>query len=915
VTRWLRVWSRRLAGLVGGQRRDREFREELESHLQMHIDDNRRAGMSLEEARRHALIKLGGLEQVKERHRDRRSIPAIESVLKDLQFAVRLMHRDAGFTAVILVTLAIGIGANTVMFSVVNTVLLRPLPYGDPSRVMFVQSVDAVRRSPGAMAAPDFYTYRAQNRTFDYLEAFYSSPLNLTGVADPQRVPTLIVSSGFFSALGVQPSHGRAFVSQDEEWGSHRVAMLTDGLWRQRFGGDPSTVGRRLMLNGEPYVIVGILPPKFSFLTVDAQLYVPMSFEPGDNLNSHNNYFLRGVGRLKADVTREQAVADLNRLSDAIIAQYSVNQGTAMDVVPLRDVLVGNVRQAVLVLLGAVGFVLLISCANLASLLLARAVVRQREIALRLALGATRARLLRQFLIESLLLSAAGGGLGLALAYVSVDAINLISLRVLPRAEDIQVDPGVLLFTLTVAVLTGVLLGLAPAVHSAMADVNEGLKDGTRTASEGGARLRLRGALVVAEVALSLVLLVGAGLMVKSMYQLLNVNSGFDARDVLTMQISLPARKYVDRELERQFSPLAYTRSVSFFDETIARVRSLPGVQAVGAINGLPLMGEIWGKNITLFDRPLPTDLKGLSPIQYRVVAGDYFRALGIRIHSGRAFTERDNRDAPRVAIVNRVLARRDYGEQDPLGKIISVNAPPQLWPKSLVEEARRAGNLPDNYEPDRFTIVGVVDDVHYAALSSAPLPLVYVPFAQGSEGTTEMYLAIRTSGDPLDVAAAVRDEVAQVDRDQPIGTIRTMEDRVSASVAQRRLQMNVLGAFAVVAGLLAAIGIYGVMSYAVTQRSREIGIRLALGAARRQVVGLMLRQGMVMIGTGVVLGLLASLSLTRVIRALLFGVSATDPSVFVTIVVLLSLSAWLAAYLPARRAAQLEPTVTLRNE
>jgi putative ABC transport system permease protein len=913
--RAVRAWLRRLGAIVGAGPSDRELHEELEAHLQMHIDDNRRLGMSAAEARRRALIRLGGVEQTKEQYRDRRGLPSLDTAFGDLRFALRMMRRSRGFTAVVLSTLAIGIGANAIMFSVVNTVLLRPLPYREPAGLVSVRTVDS-RRQPAFTAAPDFYAYRSQNTTLESLEAFYFGFFNLTGSREPERIPGLIVSAGLFSALGLPPASGRGFVAQDEQWGSHRVVILTEGLWRRRFGGDSRLVGQAVTMNGEPYEVVGILPPGFSFMGLAAELFVPMAFEPGDHMNSHSNYFLRMIGRLNAGVTRERAIGDLNRISEAIIAEQSVNHGTTMDVVPLRDMVVGrDVRRSALVLLGAVGFVLLICCANLANLLLARAAVRQREIAVRLALGASRARLVRQFLVESLLLAFAGGAAGLGLAYVSADALNAVSQRVLPRASDIRVDPTVLLFTFAVATIAGILLGLAPAAQHVGTDVNQGLKTGARTACDGLGRQRVRSVLVVAEVALSLVLLVGAGLMVKSMYQLLHVDAGFSAEGVLTAQINLPAQKYVDRRLERQLSPLAYTRSVAFFTDAIDRVRSIPGAAAVGAINGLPLMGEVWGKNVTFYDRPLPADFRGLSPIQYRVVAGDYFRAMGIRIVSGRSFTDNDTLRAPKVAIVNRELVRRHWNGEDPLGKIISVNPPLQVLPKSVIEEARRAGTLPENYEPDRFAVVGVAEDTHYGGLQAAALPLVYVPFAQGSEGTMNMFLTVRTEGEPLALTGAIREQIAQLDRDQPIANVQTMAARLSASVAQPRMQMNLLGLFAALAAALAAIGIYGVMSYAVTQRAREIGVRVALGAARRDVVGLVLRQGFTMVAVGLGIGTVGALLITRVLRTLLFEVSPTDVSVFAAIVCLLTLTAWLAAYLPARRAARLDPLVVLRSE
>jgi putative ABC transport system permease protein len=659
-----------------------------------------------------------------------------------------------------------------------------------------------------------------------------------------------------------------------------------------------------------------VLPPTFSFLGIDAQVFIPMSFEPGDNLNTHSNYFLRMIGRLAPGATRQQATSDLNAILARTVAEQSVNQGMAMDVVPLRDVVVGrDVRRALVVLLGAVGFVLLITCANLANLLLSRAAARQREIAVRLALGASRARLVRQFLVESLFFSLIGGALGLVIAYWSVDALNLVSPQVLPRAGAIRIDRFVLLFSLLLAAGTGVLLGVAPAAHGAGDHVNAGLKSATRSSSDSPGRSRLRRALVAAEVALTLVLLAGAGLMIRSMYELLHVPAGFDAGGVLTLQINLPPQKYVDRELDRQASPLAGQKATAFFTAAVDRFRSLPGVTAVGAINGLPLAGEVWGKYLTLWDRPLPKDVSGLPSMQFRVVAGDYFKALGIRMIAGRSFTDADTVHTPKVAIINQELASRFWSGGDPLGKLLSVNPPLSLLPKSVVEEARRAGNIPPGYEPERYTIVGVADDVRYGRLETIAAPLVYVPHAQGSEGTTNMFFVVRTGGDPLALAGAVRHQVAQIDPDQPVASVQTMAARVGSSVAQRRLQMNVLGLFAAMAVLIAIVGIYGVMSYAVAQRAREIGIRLALGAARRDVVAVVMGQGMGMVAAGIVVGLAASLALTGVLRSLLFGVSPTDPLVFTAITMLLVSTAAIATYVPARRAARLDPLEMLRSE
>jgi putative ABC transport system permease protein len=909
----LRAWMLRLAGSVWTGRRDGDFASELESHLQLHIDDQVRSGVAPDEARRRALISLGGVEQTKERLRDRERLPWLDAALQDLRGSLRLMRRTPGFTLFALLTLALGVGANSVMFSIVNSLLLRPLPYPDADRLVSIQTLDPAGRWAGT-APPDFYAYREGSRTFDFLDAYYGGVFNLTGDREAERLPGLIVSSGFFASLGSPPQLGRGFIADDERWGSHRVVVITDGLWRRRFGASPAVVGQGLTVNAEPYTVIGVLPPGFSFLGRDLQLFAPMAFEPGDNMNSHNNNFLNMLGRIKADAGRERAFADLNTLSDAAQRAHQLNRGTTIGIEPLQELVVRDVRRSVLVLLGAVAFVLLISCANLANLLLARGAARGREVAVRTAIGATRARLVRQLLTESVVLSLLGGGAGLALAFGAIDALNLLSQSILPRAEAVRIDPTVLGFTLATAVVTGVLFGLAPAIRTSAVNLTAGLKDGAPTASAGGASYRLRRVLVVAEIALSLLLLIGAGLMVKSMYRLLNVDGGFDAEGVLTLRIDLPQRKYVDGQLARQFSPLAYAKATRFFDDTVERVRSLAGVRAAGLVSGLPLMGENWGKNLTLLDRPLPATLNDLEPYQFRVVAGDYFRAMGIRLLSGRGFEPTDTGQSTNVVIVNETLARRHWQDGSPIGRTVLLNPPLELVPAAALQQARRAG-LPDDYAPPPFTIVGVVDDVRHGSLTRAALPTVYALHAQASEGMTTMFLAVRTDGDPLALVSPIRGQIRQIDPDQPVSAIQTMAARLASSVSQRRTEMVVLSGFALVALLVAAIGIYGVMSYWVTERRTEIGIRLALGAERGQVVGLVLRQAAAMLGVGLVFGIAGALAMTRVLQALLYEVSASDPSVFGALAVVLAAAGVLAAYIPARRATRVDPIATLRYE
>ena len=831
----------------------------------------------------------------------------MSAFLQDLRYALRSLGKSPGFAVMAVLTLALGIGANTAIFSIVQGVLLKPLPYRNAERLELVQTIQKDSRQPWGTAPPDFYALRSQNHAFEELASLYTRPSNLTGKPEPLRVPAMIVSSNFFNVFGVAPALGHGFSIADERWGSHRLVVLTDGLWRRRFGGDPAILGQVVSLNSLPHVVIGVLPPKTSFLGVNAQLFLPMAFEPGDNLNTHNNYFLTMVGRVKPGTTRAQALADVNAIMEEIKRQYPENRGLAMDVTPLRDALVGGARPAVLVLMGAVAFVLLIACVNVANLLLARALGRRREIAIRAALGAGRLRLLRQFLTEGVVLATLGGAVGLLFASWGIEALHKLATQVLPRADEVHLDPLVMAFTLGLSVVTGLLFGSAPALRGTGLLLQDALKEGTRATDRPGGRGGVRGALVVTEIALSLVLLIGAGLMIKSVHRLLQVDAGFDARNVLTAEIDLPSQKYVDADLERAFSPEAYTRAIGFFDSVIVRVRALPGVRAAGAISGLPLAGENWTKGVTFYDRPLPTNVRDLPPIQYQVVAGDYFRALGIRLSRGRAFTERDTLHSPPVAIVNGELVRRYWKGEDPIGKTLSVNPPRELVP---------AGTLPPGYPgPQKFTVVGVADDVRYGGLDRTPAPLVYVPYAQGAEGTTTLYLVVAAGGDPLRLAAAVRDQVWRVDRDQPVANISTMESLAGNAVAQPRLEATLLGAFAALAGLLAAVGIYGVISYSVSQATREIGIRIALGALRRDVMAMVLKQSLRLAVLGLAIGVLISLALTRVLRSLLFGVSATDPVVFGGIALLVAAVALLASLVPARQAARLDPVTALRRD
>jgi putative ABC transport system permease protein len=826
----------------------------------------------------------------------------MEMLFADLRLAVRTLLKAPAFTAVSLAALALGIGANTVMFGVVNTVLLRPLAYRDPQRLVRIDTVQHDTNAPIGNSPPDFYRLRDEARAFDGVAALYRRPVNLTGAHAPERVRAIMASADLLPVLGTLPVLGRGFDRGDERWGSHRVALIGDGLWRSRFGADPGVIGRSIGIDAQPYVIVGVLPPGFSWLGNEAQLLLPMSFEPGDNLNSHNNYFVAVVARLRRGVTQEQARAEVAAFGARIATESPESRGLGMATRSLDESMVGGVRRAILVLLGAVAFVLLIACANLANLFLVRATARRREIAIRTALGATRARLLRQFLTESLLLSALGGLLGLVLAFWATDALNALGQDVLPRMREVSVDSRVLAFTFGVSLLTGVLFGLAPALHGTSIPLRESLGEAAPSTPVG--RRRLTAMLVVAEVALSLVLLAGAGLLLKSTYRLLRVDPGFDPRNVLTAEIHLPAQKYTDKRLERAFSPAAYARAARFYDELIDAVRTLPGVRAAGAVSSVPLAGDAWGKHLIFYDRPLPANVNDLPQMQYRIVSGDYFRVLGIPVR-GRAFTSADGFDAPRVAIVSEELVRRHWKGEDPIGKVLSVNVPRELVPLETV---------PPGYRPDKFTVVGVAGDVRNA-LDQPPGPVVYTPFAQGCEGDLTMSVVLRSDGDPLALIGPLRDELRRVDPDQALANVSAFESRLSRAAAQPRLQSSLLGLFAGIAVLLAAIGIYGVMAVTVAQRTREIGIRMALGAVERDVLALVVRQGFALAAAGLGVGVAGALALTRLMRSMLFSVSATDPAVFGGIVALLGAIALGACYLPGRRATRVSPLVALRQE
>jgi putative ABC transport system permease protein len=800
----------------------------------------------------------------------------MNALWQDLRYGARMLRKRPGFTLVAIITLALGIGANTAIFTVIYAVLLRPLPFDEPDRVVWMWGAVRERGSRASVAPLDFLDYRARNQSFAEFAAAISIPIsfNLTGNGEPERLSGAVVTTNYFAALGVRPMLGRSFVGEEEQAGRDRVVILSHGLWQRRFGADPAIIDRTVTLDGQSLTVVGVMPPKMRFPN-DADLWRPMSFDAAPEMRQRRAHFLRPIGRLKADVTIEQAQAEIDAIARQLEEQYpDTNTKWTMLLVPLQERIVGDIRPTLWVLLGAVAFVLLIACSNVANLMLARATSRYKEIAIRLAMGASRWHIIRQMLTESVLLAIIGGALGVLLALWGVDVLLSFSNASIPRAAEIGLNATVLGFTLAVSFITGTLFGLVPALGSSRPDLHDTLKEGSRSVS-GGARHRLRSLLVIAESALAVVLLIGAGLLIKSFVKLQEVSPGFDAEHVLTMRLDLPRGK----------TP---AQVADFYDQLQQRVAGLAGVEAVGMVSELPLTGQ---------PNDAPFAIEGRAPeapdqrpnADFRRVNHDYFRALRIPLLKGRQFTEQEARQSAGVVIISERLAAQYFPDDEPLGKYL----------------------LTDFGQHNRFEIVGVVDDVRHRGLATDTYPAMYLP----TLSLPWTNLVIRTAGEPAGLAAAVRKEVGALDSQQPVAAVKPMAQWLSESVAQPRFRTLLLGVFAGIALLLSVLGIYGVMSYVVAQRTREVGIRMALGAGRFDVLRLVIGQGMRLALTGVALGLAAAYGLTRLLASLLFNVSATDPTTFIAIALLLAGVASLACYVPARRATKVDPMVALRYE
>jgi putative ABC transport system permease protein len=831
----------------------------------------------------------------------------MQTLIQDLRYGVRTLLKKPGFTLIAVITLSLGIGANTAIFSVVDAVLLRPMPYPEAERLVFLWST---LRSQGISASgsamPDYREWRDQNRTLEGLAGFHYGDFNLSSAGgEPDRVQGAYITSNLFNVLKVSPALGRLFTPEEDQFGRHRVVLLSHGLWQRSFGGDHAIVGREIKLGGESFTVAGVMPRGLPFFDniSEVELWTPLAFAPGDSMDTRGNHFVTLVGRLKPGVTVAQAQEDASAIARRLEEQFPQNKGLGASVTPAHEQLTGDSRKALYVLLGAVAFVLLVACVNVANLMLARAAAREREMAIRASLGASRARVVRQMVVECLPLGLTGGALGVLLALWGIDLIEALLPASLPRYNEIGVNGRVLAFTFALSLGAVLLFGLLPALQAVKADVRATLSEGGRGGSRQGHVRRL---LVVAEVALALVLLIGAGLMARSFVKLRHVDVGFTERNVLTMRVSLPDAKYpIPINADDPQNPAG----LAFYEQLLARIEAMPGVKAATASVTLPLgAGGSWGKYFSADGQPSRPSLDQVPIVRFALTSHDYFRTLGIPVRRGRSFTAQDRENSQPVAIVNETLARRFFPNENPVGKSIWMGPPDHLLPPDA--------QTPENRVPRRV-IVGVVADVKSGGLNQPAAPLVYAPLHQyRREGwANSLMLAVRTEAAPETFAAAIRAQVQALDQEQPVTSVRTVGELLERTLSEAKFNLLLLGLFAVVALLLAAIGVYGVMSYAVTQRTREIGVRMALGARPRSVLRLVIGQGMTLVSVGVVIGVAASWALTRLMATMLFETRATDPATFASIALLLAVVALLACWIPARRAAKVDPMIALRTE
>lgn len=883
--RHLSVWLQRLAGLFRKQQRDVELAEELESHLRLHIEDSLRAGMTPEAARRDALIKLGGLEQTKENYRDRRGPLWLESALQDLRFGARMLRKNPGFTTVAVLTLALGIGANTAVFSVTQSVLLRPLPFTQPEQLVMVWEkvhLPNYQNDQNTPAPGNFADWKGRNTVFSGMAAIAYRSWNLTGSGEPVRIEGEAFSADIFSVLQTHPMLGRAFTGEEDRPGAAPVALLGYGLWSSRFAADPTVVGRTIRLDEESYTVIGIMPQGFQFPDADDQLYVPLALS-SQQLANHGSHFLRVVARLKPGVKLVQAQSEMEVIAQHLAAQYpDSNTGVDARLIGLRDQRTGDMRSPLLMLSSVAALLLLMVCANLASLLLTRASVRGRELAVRSALGASRGRVLRQLFVESLLLAIFGGALGLAFAFWGIAALRGFT-SIEQKLSGVHLNLAVGGFNLGVSLLVGIIFGLLPAIQSTRCEPIAALQEGVRGSAASG-RVHTRGILVVTEVALGVVVLIGAGLTLRSFIRLSEIPLGFQPENALTFRVILRGPRYSGLQ-ER----------TAFYRQASERILALPGVRDVAAITFLPLtlQGRTTGVTVEGQTPPAPGQLPFAD---FRSVSPGYFNTMKIPLLGGRDFSWSDSPQSLLVVIVSETMARTFWPNGEALGKRIKLGSASADGPW--------------------LTVVGIVADVRQLQIVGQPRPAMYFSASQDSgTGDTLRDWIIRTSGDPIVLASAVRNSVWAIDPTLPISRLQTMERVRSNYLGPQQFNLSLVGLFGSLALILAAIGLYGVASYSVAQRQREIGIRMALGARPSDVLRLVVGQGAKLALLGLAVGTIAALALTRLVASLLYSIGARDPLTFAAVGALLLFVALVASYIPARRAMRVDPMVALRYE
>jgi len=872
-----------LSSFFRRQRLDADLDEELRTHIAQHADHLERSGVPPAEAQRRARLAFGSLEKAKETVREQRPSFFLETLFADLRFALRTLRKHPGFTAIVILTLALGIGANTAIFSVVDAVLLRPLPFAQPDRLVTIAESNHPfdLSSRNEVAPGNFLDWRTRNHVFSEIAGFHFAGYTLTGSDRPERVQIALTSAGMLHLLGLRPKLGRDFQPADDRDGAPRVAMLSADFWQERFASDPAIVGKTIYLDTNPYTVVGVLPPGVALPGRDVQFWIPLeqAISPAE-MRWKDSHYLDVYARLKPNVTLAQASDEMNRVA-AQLKQESpdTNSGAAALVIPLQADLSADIRPALLILLAAVAFVLLIACANVANLLLVRSTARGKEIAVRLALGAGKSRILRQLLTESLLLSLAGGAAGLLVANWTRQLLLALSPTTLPQLNIIETDGRVLLFTFLISVATGVLFGLSPAFRITGLSLSTTLHGASRSSTSGKSTQRLRNLLVVAEIAISLVLLVGAGLTIRSFLALHGVNLGFRSDHTLTVRITIPKDKYAKDE-----------QVVSFYDTVLQHVRSTPGIEDAGLISYLPLTGDSFDNSFDVVGRP-PRPPSDRAYAQVRIVDPQYFQVLGISLLSGRGITDHDRLGSARSVVISQSLAKRFFPATNPVGQRLLVY-------------------MGENQSP--WEVVGIVTDVR-SDIDASPEPTIYFPYAQIPY--RYMVLAVRTHTDPHSILDTIRSTVSSIDPDEPVYQVQTLTELVDTSLVPWRFSMTLLSVFAAIALVLAAAGIYGVMAFLVVQRTHEVGVRMALGAQRRDVLQLIVGQGAKLAFAGLLAGVLASLWLTRLMSGLLFGVSVNDPFTFFAVALLLASVALAASFIPAQRATKIEPTVALRYE